>query len=101
MKQVSAKPRVALITCEQLPDLYIDDHLLVSALEDIGINEEKANEIGVRLYKVGCPWPLDIEHIKDFARGLELLQGFVTLLAMRGPDRERTVPNQRARAPDR
>jgi indolepyruvate ferredoxin oxidoreductase len=43
------------------------------ALEDIGIDEEKANDIGVRLFKVGCPWPLDIEHIKDFARGLEMV----------------------------
>ena len=29
--------------------------------------------IGVRLFKVGCPWPLDIEHLKDFARGLEMI----------------------------
>ena len=34
---------------------------------------EQANQIGVRLFKVGCPWPLDIEHIKDFARGLEMI----------------------------
>ena len=37
---------------------------------NIGIDEGRANEIGVRLFKVGCPWPLDIEHIRDFARGL-------------------------------
>jgi len=43
------------------------------ALEDIGIDERKANQIGLRLFKVGCPWPLDIEHIKDFARGLEMV----------------------------
>ena len=33
----------------------------------------RANQLGVRLFKVGCPWPLDIEHIKDFARGLEMI----------------------------
>ena len=43
------------------------------ALEDIGIDEARANQIGVRLFKVGCPWPLDIEHITDFARGLEMI----------------------------
>ena len=43
------------------------------ALDDIGIDEARANQIGVRLFKVGCPWPLDIEHIKDFARGLEMI----------------------------
>ncbi|NGN44007.1 indolepyruvate ferredoxin oxidoreductase family protein [Mesorhizobium sp. CGMCC 1.15528] len=41
------------------------------ALDDIGIDEMRANEIGVRLFKVGCPWPLDLEHIADFVRGLE------------------------------
>ena len=33
----------------------------------------RPTSIGVRLFKVGCPWPLDIEHIKDFARGLEMI----------------------------
>ncbi|BCH22948.1 indolepyruvate ferredoxin oxidoreductase family protein [Mesorhizobium sp. L-8-3] len=43
------------------------------ALDDIGIDEAAANRMGVRLFKVGCPWPLDIEHIRDFARGLETI----------------------------
>lgn len=43
------------------------------ALDDIGIDEAAANRLGVRLFKVGCPWPLDFEHIKDFARGLETI----------------------------
>ncbi|MEW9805493.1 indolepyruvate ferredoxin oxidoreductase family protein [Mesorhizobium sp. ZMM04-5] len=43
------------------------------ALDDIGVDEAKANAIGVRLFKVGCPWPLDIEHLRDFARGLEMI----------------------------
>jgi len=41
------------------------------ALDDIGVDEKRANEIGVRLFKVGCPWPLDLDHIADFVRGLE------------------------------
>jgi len=35
---VKQKPRVALVTCEKFADLYEDDLLLVSALEEIGIS---------------------------------------------------------------
>lgn len=62
-----AKARLGIITVGKS---YLD---VRQALEDIGIDEARANEIGVRLFKVGCPWPLDIEHIKDFARGLEMI----------------------------
>ena len=62
-----SKPKIGIITVGKS---YLD---VRQALEDIGIDEEKANQIGVRLFKVGCPWPLDIEHIKDFARGLEMI----------------------------
>ncbi|MGE0279445.1 MAG: indolepyruvate ferredoxin oxidoreductase family protein [Rhizobiaceae bacterium] len=43
------------------------------ALDDLGIGEERANDLGIRLFKVGCPWPLDYQHLKDFAAGLELI----------------------------
>lgn len=38
MKQMSAKPRVALVTCEKFSGLYPDDLLLVPALEELGVN---------------------------------------------------------------
>jgi len=38
VKQASAQPRVALVTCEKFADLYPDDLLLVSALEEIGVS---------------------------------------------------------------
>lgn len=38
MKQLSAKPRVALVTCEKYSGLYGDDLLLVSALEEAGVS---------------------------------------------------------------
>ena len=41
------------------------------ALDDLGIGEAQANRLGIRLFKVGAPWPLDIEHVADFVRGLE------------------------------
>jgi indolepyruvate ferredoxin oxidoreductase len=40
------------------------------ALDDLGINEARANEIGLRLYKVACPWPLEPQGLRAFARGL-------------------------------
>jgi len=43
------------------------------ALDDLGIGEQRANDLGIRLFKVGCPWPLDYEHLKDFAAGLDLI----------------------------
>lgn len=61
------RPRIGIITVGKS---YLD---VRQALDDIGIDEAKANQIGVRLFKVGCPWPLDIEHIRDFARGLEMI----------------------------
>ncbi len=43
------------------------------ALDELGIGEARAAELGVRLFKVACPWPLDLVHIKEFARGLETI----------------------------
>ncbi|PRD42765.1 indolepyruvate ferredoxin oxidoreductase family protein [Phyllobacterium phragmitis] len=43
------------------------------ALDDLGVDEHRAQQMGIRLFKVACPWPLDLEHIKDFARGLETI----------------------------
>src|SRR5690606_12227500 len=60
-----ANARVGIITVGKS---YLD---VRQALDDIGIDEKRANEIGVRLFKVGCPWPLDLEHVADFVRGLE------------------------------
>jgi indolepyruvate ferredoxin oxidoreductase len=40
------------------------------ALDDLGIDEVKANEIGLRLYKIACPWPLEPRGLREFARGL-------------------------------
>ena len=41
------------------------------ALADLGIDDEKAAEIGLSLYKVGMTWPLEREGIRQFAEGLE------------------------------
>ncbi len=61
------KPKLGVVTVGKS---YLD---VRQALEEIGIDEAAANRIGVRLFKVGCPWPLDLEHVADFARGLDTI----------------------------
>lgn len=41
------------------------------ALEELGIGEKEADEIGLRLHKVGLSWPLEPEGARRFANGLE------------------------------
>jgi indolepyruvate ferredoxin oxidoreductase len=41
------------------------------ALRELGINDEVAAKIGLRLYKIGMPWPLEPEGVRNFAVGLE------------------------------
>jgi len=41
------------------------------ALRELGITEDVAAKIGLRLYKIGMPWPLDPEGVRQFAVGLE------------------------------
>lgn len=61
------KARLGIITVGKN---YLD---VRQALDDIGIGEREANKLGLRLFKVACPWPLDFEHIRDFARGLDMI----------------------------
>ncbi len=41
------------------------------AMDELGIDEVAANRLGIRLFKVACPWPMIPEEILDFAKGLE------------------------------
>jgi indolepyruvate ferredoxin oxidoreductase len=60
-------PKIGIITVGKS---YLD---VRQALEDIGIDEAQANRLGISLFKVGCPWPLDFAHVADFARGLDTI----------------------------
>ena len=44
-----------------------------SALEELGIDEVKANALGLRIYKVAMPYPLDTRGLEVFAQGLDLI----------------------------
>ena len=41
------------------------------ALGDLGIHEKEIEEIGLSVYKVACPWPLEPEGLVEFAIGLD------------------------------
>ncbi|MGD8790273.1 MAG: indolepyruvate ferredoxin oxidoreductase family protein, partial [Burkholderiales bacterium] len=47
---------------------YMD---VLEALEELGISESNAAEIGIRLFKVSMPWPLEPDGIREFSRGLD------------------------------
>jgi hypothetical protein len=61
----SPKPKIGIITAGKS---YVDTR---QALADLGIDEQAARDIGLRLYKVGMTWPLDSEGVHEFARGLD------------------------------
>lgn len=43
----------------------------LQALEALGIDEAKADKLGLALYKIAMPWPLEPEGIKEFALNLD------------------------------
>jgi len=61
----SPRPRFGIVTTGKS---YLD---LRQALDDLGIDDAHAAEIGMRLYKVAMSWPLEREGIRHFAEGLE------------------------------
>jgi indolepyruvate ferredoxin oxidoreductase len=61
------QPKVGVITVGKS---YLD---VRQALDDLGLDEVKANDMGLRLYKVACPWPLSQRELVEFARGLDLV----------------------------
>ncbi len=60
-------PKVGVITAGKS---YLD---VRQALDDLGLDELRANNLGLRLYKVGCVWPLSRAELREFAKGLDLV----------------------------
>ena len=44
---------------------------VLEALEELGIDADVASRIGVRVFKVAMPWPLEPDSIREFANGLD------------------------------
>ncbi|MBX9900437.1 MAG: indolepyruvate ferredoxin oxidoreductase family protein [Burkholderiaceae bacterium] len=61
----SPNAKIGIITAGKS---YLDTR---QALADLGIDEQVAKDIGIRLYKIGLTWPLESQGVREFATGLE------------------------------
>jgi indolepyruvate ferredoxin oxidoreductase len=61
------EPKIGIITTGKS---YLD---VRQAFDELGIDEIKCNQLGIRLYKVGCPWPISRRELAEFAAGLDLI----------------------------
>src|SRR6266852_1492796 len=60
-------PKIGVITVGKS---YLD---VRQALDELGLDEVRCNDLGLRLYKIGCPWPISRQDLTDFAAGLDLV----------------------------
>jgi indolepyruvate ferredoxin oxidoreductase len=61
------RPRLGIVTAGKS---YLD---VLQALDDLGIDEVRAADLGLRLLKIACTWPIEPETIRTFAKGLETI----------------------------
>jgi len=59
------RPRFGIVTAGKS---YLD---VRQALDDLGVDEAMARDIGLAIYKVAMVWPLEREGVRRFAEGLE------------------------------
>jgi indolepyruvate ferredoxin oxidoreductase len=60
-------PKIGVITVGKS---YLD---VRQALDELGLDEVRCNDLGLRLYKVACPWPIGRIDLMEFAAGLDLI----------------------------
>ena len=60
-------PKIGVITVGKS---YLD---VRQALDELGLDEVRCNDLGLRLYKVACPWPIGRDDLAQFAAGLDLI----------------------------
>ncbi|MDB5599906.1 MAG: indolepyruvate ferredoxin oxidoreductase [Xanthobacteraceae bacterium] len=61
------QPKVGVITTGKA---YLD---VRQALDELGLDEVACNDLGLRLFKVGCVWPIGRQDLVEFAQGLDLI----------------------------
>ncbi|HVL75134.1 MAG TPA: indolepyruvate ferredoxin oxidoreductase family protein, partial [Noviherbaspirillum sp.] len=61
----SPNARFGIITAGKA---YLD---VRQALADLGLDDEACARVGIRVFKVGCVWPLDAQDARAFAEGLQ------------------------------
>ncbi len=60
-------PKIGIITTGKA---YLD---VRQALDELGLDEVKCNDLGVRLFKIACVWPISRRDLAEFAAGLDLI----------------------------
>src|SRR5712675_1830153 len=60
-------PKIGVITVGKS---YLD---VRQALDELGLDEVRCNDLGLRIHKIACPWPIAKQELQEFARGLELI----------------------------
>ena len=60
-------PKIGIISTGKS---YMDT---LQALQELDLDSDACNQLGITLYKVAMPWPLEPEGIRKFADGLDLL----------------------------
>jgi indolepyruvate ferredoxin oxidoreductase len=60
-------PKIGIVTTGKA---YLD---VRQAFDELGIDEVKCNDLGLRLFKVGCVWPIGRQELAEFAQGLDLI----------------------------
>ncbi len=60
-------PKIGVITVGKS---YLD---VRQALDELGLDEVKCNDLGLRLCKIACPWPIGRQDLMEFAAGLDLI----------------------------
>jgi len=60
-------PKIGVITTGKA---YLD---VRQAFDELGIDEIKCNDLGLRLFKIACVWPIGRQELAEFARGLDLI----------------------------
>jgi indolepyruvate ferredoxin oxidoreductase len=60
-------PKIGVVTAGKS---YLD---VRQALDELGIDEVKCNDLGLRIDKIACPWPIGRPELMEFAKGLDLI----------------------------
>ncbi|HEX4327898.1 MAG TPA: indolepyruvate ferredoxin oxidoreductase family protein [Burkholderiales bacterium] len=61
----SPNPRLGIMASGKS---YLD---VLEALQELGIDDALAAQIGIRVFKVAMPWPLEPDSVRQFAEGLD------------------------------
>src|SRR5262245_9850369 len=60
-------PKIGIITTGKP---YLD---VRQAFDELGIDEIKCNDLGLRVFKIACVWPIGRKELAEFAQGLDLI----------------------------